>query len=72
MKTLYIHHDQGSVVCERHAGHYLQASLEAYPEMKVHGTPLGIWILANELDAEMFRLGTDGIEFDCEICREGR
>lgn len=70
MKTLYINHDRGDVICTNHAGHYLQASLDAYPHLVVHETPLGRWVLATKQDADFFRIATDGVEFDCEICRE--
>lgn len=40
--------DNGDVVCDEHAGHYLQAAIKAKPKAWSHRTPLDNWTMYYE------------------------
>lgn len=58
--------DNGQIVCESHAGHYLASAIQNKPKAKIHDTPLGIWRKLAPAEVMYFnaRLTTC-----CETCR---
>lgn len=68
MTTTLWSNDNGSLVCERHAGNYLTAAIEARPRAHTHRTPLGTWDVVDmaDLTAEFTAHGLPAPR--CEQC----
>ncbi len=66
--STYWSNDNGAVICDRHMGAYLRASVEKYPKALVHHTVLGSWEYVPAREA--FSLAQD-FGYICETCHFG-
>jgi hypothetical protein len=53
--------DNGTVVCDEHAGTYLRSAFEAKPQAIQHRTPLGTW-------CAYYTHLLGGADLVCEVC----